>query len=105
MITRRLVFLLISALVINGSCTEKEYSVDNFAGFAQGTTYSIVYVNNKKINAQELKQKVEKILHDFDMSLSLYKDSSILSRINRNEDVKPDSYFTSVFAKSANSYL
>lgn len=101
MITRRLIFLLISALIINGSCNEKEYSVDSFAGFAQGTTYSIVYVNNKKSNAQELKQKVEKILGDFDMSLSLYKDSSILSRINRNEDVMPDSYFTNVFSKSA----
>jgi thiamine biosynthesis lipoprotein len=35
------------------------------------------------------------------MSLSLYKDSSILSRINRNEDAVPDSLFTEVFRESA----
>ena len=44
--------------------------------------------------------KVEKILHDFDMSLSVYKDSSIISRINRNEDAVPDSFFVDVYNKS-----
>ena len=44
--------------------------------------------------------KVEKILHDFDMSLSVYKDSSIISRINRNENAVPDSFFIDVFNKS-----
>ena len=53
----------------------------------------------KILSPEELKLKVEKILHDFDMSLSVYKDSSIISRINRNEDVVPDSFFTEVFNK------
>lgn len=83
------------------SCGETEYSVDSFSGFAQGTTYSVVYVNNKRSDPSELKQKVEKILRDFDLSLSLYKDSSILSRVNRNESVTLDSYFIEVFKKSA----
>jgi thiamine biosynthesis lipoprotein ApbE len=47
-----------------------------------------------------LREEVEKILLDFDMSLSLYKDSSVLSRINRNENVKPDSFFIEAFNKS-----
>ena len=34
------------------------------------------------------------------MSLSVYKDSSIISKINRNEDAVPDSFFTEVFRKS-----
>ena len=34
------------------------------------------------------------------MSLSVYKDSSIISKINRNEDVVADSFFTEVFRKS-----
>jgi FAD:protein FMN transferase len=87
-------FLLIS------SC-KKTISYDNFAGFAQGTTYSMVFENDGSLNGQELKADVEKILHEFDMSLSLYVDSSVLSRINRNEDVTPDSYFLNVFKKSA----
>jgi len=81
------------------SCQEKtEYS--SFAGIAQGTTYSIVYENSGKIEPQALRQEVEKILRDFDMSLSLYKDSSILSKINRNEEAVPDKFFTGVFKRS-----
>jgi FAD:protein FMN transferase len=96
---------LLSVLVVSGfllsSCKEKKAVIENFTGFTQGSTYSIVYDNNKKISPADLRQKVEKILHDFDMSLSVYKDSSIISRINRNEDVLPDTFFTEVFNKSA----
>jgi len=56
--------------------------------------------NTKKIDQGELRQKVDKILNDFDKSLSLYNDSSILSRINRNEDAVPDSFFTEAYRKS-----
>ena len=91
--------LLMSLVVI--SCKEKKTVIANFTGYTQGTTYSIVYDNNKNINPEDLKLKVENILHEFDMSLSLYKDSSIISRLNRNEEVVPDSFFTEVFTKSA----
>lgn len=97
MITRILQALFVFFLFLASSCSEKPPVIDSFNGFAQGTTYSIVYENNKKIPNDEMKLKVEKILRDFDMSLSLYKDSSILSRINRNEDVIADSYFTEAF--------
>lgn len=83
------------------SCTSRPPVIKSFTGFAQGTSYSIVYDDNKDIEPSELKAQVEKILRDFDMSLSLYKDSSVLCRINRNEDVKADRYFTEVFNKSA----
>jgi thiamine biosynthesis lipoprotein len=61
----------------------------------------MVYENNRKLNPYGLKSDVEKILHDFDMSLSLYVDSSILSRVNRNEDVTVDKFFSEAFKKSA----
>ena len=96
--TRVLIFQLFFLLILF-SCKEKpQYS--NFAGTAQGTTYSIVYENQGKIDPQTLRQEVEKVLHDFDMSLSLYEDSSILSRINRNEKVIPDKFFTDVYKRS-----
>jgi thiamine biosynthesis lipoprotein len=87
--------------VLVSSCKEKKVVIESFAGYAQGTTYSIVYDNNKNISPGDLRNKVEKILADFDMSLSLYKDSSIISKLNRNEDAVPDSFFTEVFRKSA----
>jgi len=92
----RLTGLLLSLLFLTSSCNE-EPGFSNFSGFAQGTTYSVVFENSDKINLVDLRKEVEKILHDFDMSLSLYQDSSVLSRINRNENFKPDSFFIEAF--------
>jgi thiamine biosynthesis lipoprotein len=92
--------ILIILSISLSSCNDKSPVFANFTGFAQGSTYSIVYDNKKNIDPAELRNKVEKILSDFDMSLSVYKDSSIISKINRNEDVVPDSFFTEVFRKS-----
>jgi FAD:protein FMN transferase len=100
MINKLLSILLVSVFLFP-ACTDKEPVIVNFNGFIQGSTYSIVFDNNIKINPVDIKQKVEKILHDFDMSLSVYNDASIISKINRNEDVIADSCFTEVFNKSA----
>jgi thiamine biosynthesis lipoprotein len=96
----KLSFFILNVLILC-SCRNNKPEILNFTGFTQGTTYSIVYANNKNINPEVLKTKVEKLLSEFDMSLSLYKDSSIISRLNRNEDVVPDTFFTEVFRKSA----
>ena len=87
-------------LLLFPSC-KKSATYDNFAGFVQGTTYSMVFENTGKLNPQDLKSEVEKILHEFDISLSLYVDSSIVSKVNRNEDVIPDKYFIEAFNRSA----
>jgi thiamine biosynthesis lipoprotein len=89
-------FLLLASLV---SC-KKDISFSGFNGFTQGTTYSIVYQKNGRREPDELKARVEKTLHEFDMSLSLYQDSSLISRINRNETDMPDPYFSDLFRKS-----
>jgi thiamine biosynthesis lipoprotein len=98
--TYRIISLLLILYLTVQSCTDKPASIDSFGGFAQGTTYSVVYVNNKKISPDLLKAELENILTDFDMSLSIYKDSSVISRLNRNEDILPDEYFKEVFQKS-----
>jgi FAD:protein FMN transferase len=92
-----ILFILISSL---SSCSRKKAVIENFAGFTQGTTYSIVYDNSINISPVDLKMKVEKILHDFDMSLSIYNDSSIISKINHNAAAVPDSFFIDVYKKS-----
>ncbi|MGC1390695.1 MAG: FAD:protein FMN transferase [Bacteroidales bacterium] len=99
MINKLLAALSILAFFTTG-CKDNKPVFANFTGFAQGSTYSIVYDNKKNPDQAELRQKVEKILNDFDKSLSLYNDSSILSRINRNELAVPDSFFTEAFRKS-----
>jgi len=95
----RLLYLVFLLLLSGISCKEQvEFS--SFNGFIQGTTYSVIFENSNKINPSDLKTKVEKILGDFDMSLSLYEDSSVISRINRNEDVVPGTFFIEAFTKS-----
>jgi FAD:protein FMN transferase len=92
--------ILFSFIAAMASCIGKKPVIDSFTGFTQGTTYSIAYDNSMNISPLDLKMKVEKILHDFDMSLSVYEDSSIISRINRNESAITDSFFVDVFNKS-----
>ncbi len=96
---RIITFLVILVLAIT-SCGLKKPDIQGFRGFTQGTTYSILYDNNRNITPDELREKVEKVLHNFDMSLSNYNDSSVISRMNRNEFVVSDRYFTEVFEKS-----
>jgi FAD:protein FMN transferase len=86
---------------IMAGCREQKSVYSNFSGYAQGSSYSIVYENRNNTDPEQMRQNVEKILERFDMSLSVYKDSSIISRINRNEDAVPDSFFVEVFRKSA----
>jgi FAD:protein FMN transferase len=94
------ILLFLAAISILSSCQRDKHEYGKFNGLAQGSTYSIVYQDPEKITPVKLKEDVEKILHNFDMSLSLYNDSSLVSKINRNEDVIPDTFFTEVFKRS-----
>jgi len=85
---------LISALLI--SCvdsTPNKKTVTNF-GNTQGTSYSIKYLSPNGINYQN---DIDSIFKTVDLSLSTYINESIISKINRNENVIIDSIFTRVF--------
>jgi thiamine biosynthesis lipoprotein len=67
-------------------------------GYAQGTTYHITYFDKQN---RDMKPEIEKILKDFDLSVSTYIPNSIISRINSNEKgVIVDKYFTDCFKKA-----
>jgi len=67
-------------------------------GEAQGTTYHITYFDTQNRNLQP---EIDKILEDFDLSVSTYIPNSIISRINSNEqNVVVDKYFTACFKKA-----
>ena len=69
----------------------------NIRGFALGTSYSITYRDNAK---RDFHDSVQNLLERFESSLSIYRDSSIISKVNANEDVVLDDYFITVFRKS-----
>lgn len=66
-------------------------------GFTQGTTYHISYYDKKNRN---FKAEIEKILMDFDYSVSTYNPNSIISKINTNQTVDVDDYFITCFKKA-----
>jgi len=101
-VKRRIINTVFIFLVFLLSCREKKPVFSNFTGVTQGTTYSMVFENTGNITTTELQAEVEKILHDFDMSLSLYQDSSTVSRINRNERISVDSFFLGALSKAQN---
>ena len=69
-----------------------------FDGKAQGTTYHITYYDEQNRNLQP---EIEKILTNFDKSVSTYIPNSIISRINSNEkNVIVDDYFIACFEKA-----
>lgn len=64
-------------------------------GLIFGTIYQITYQYNG-----DLKAEIDEELKRFDGSLSPFNDTATISRINRNEDIIPDTFFTNVFRRS-----
>ena len=93
----RLALLIFLTLLTLLGCSKKE-TIRKISGEAQGTTYHITYLS---ADPADLKPGIDSILRDLDLSLSTWKESSIISRINRNEEnVVIDKYFREVFLKS-----
>ena len=63
-----------------GCSNEKQSSYLEISGFAQGTTFKIIYNDSHK---RDFSLDVDSILRDFDNELSLYIDSSELSKFNQ----------------------
>lgn len=78
--------------------TGKKQHYEKIAGFAQGTTYSIIYESDR---GENLQSSIDSLLTDFDRSLSIYQPNSIISRFNRNDpETIADTKFIEVFNKS-----
>ena len=93
----RLVAIFLVLIVYNPVMSQ-QLQVQHSNGYAQGTTYSIDYVDNQN---RKFDDAFIQLLSDFDQIFSAYKSTSIISRINRNEDtVKVDSLFEHCFNRS-----
>ena len=86
--------ILVSVLLIScASKSSKEVLVRNY-GYTQGTTYHISYMSS---NARTYQSDIDSVLHAVDRSMSTYIDSSMISKINRNESYEVDTLFIRVF--------
>lgn len=90
--------ILCSFCIVFNLSFSQQVSPIKIEGLAQGTTYHITYFD--KLN-RDLKPEVDKILADFDLSVSTYNPNSIISRVNSNQkDVVVDKYFITCFKKA-----
>lgn len=64
-------------------------------GFVFGTIYKVTYQYD-----EDLKEAIEAELKKVDNSLSPFNPNSIITHINRNETVEPDSFFVEIFKLS-----
>jgi FAD:protein FMN transferase len=79
-------------------CNTRQESYSAFQGYAQGSTFRIVY---KPVSDKEYIQSVDSILAVIDKSMSLWDSTSLITRINESaEALVVDPHFENVFNRS-----
>ncbi|WP_288919711.1 FAD:protein FMN transferase [uncultured Prevotella sp.] len=92
--TAFLAFLIIATVLIIMQHRSMPYQHDE--GMVFGTVYNITYQYDS-----DIKQDIEAELQKVDNSLSPFNRTSIISKVNRNENPKVDEMFTEVFNLAA----
>jgi thiamine biosynthesis lipoprotein len=89
---RKSIFLVLVCVVL-GSCEHPKYYEES--GTVFHTFYQIKYQSDTLLTA-----KIDAELQAFNLSLNPFNPNSILAKVNRNEDVEVDPWFTAVFTKA-----
>lgn len=90
-----LIFAIVAAamLLLLPSTPKKQYY--HHQGHIFGTYYNIRYEGTT-----DLQEAIQQRLKEFDYSLSMFNPESVISRVNRNEQVPVDSLFFAMFAEA-----
>ena len=103
---KRSIWLIIS-LAFLAACMNQPKKIV-LQGMAQGSYYAVTYYDDQK---RSFKLDIDSIFHAVDMSVNLWVDSSVISKVNRNEEVALDPIFIDNFniaqeaAKLSNGYF
>lgn len=89
----RFIFLLLIATVLFSCKQGKVYYEESGSVFH--TLYKIKYQSDVLLT-----DKIDKELQAFNLSLNPFNPNSILAKVNRNEDIEVDQWFTDVFNKA-----
>lgn len=77
-------------LIFMPGCRKKQYYLNE--GLVFGTYYNIRYEGTR-----DMEKEIKAELARMDSSLSIYNKASIISRVNRNDEVETDSLFEKMF--------
>ena len=84
--------VVVAIVAIGFMMGHKDEPYQRNSGFIFGTSYNITYQC-----ADNHQADIEKVLAEVDASLSPFNDTSIITHVNRNEDVVLDNLFLDVF--------
>lgn len=87
------ILVLFLGLALMASCVRQPQKTV-LQGMAQGSYYAVTYYDGQNRNFQ---REIDSIFHAVDLSVNLWVDSSIISKVNRNEDVTLDKIFIDNF--------
>ena len=87
------ILYLFTLILCACSSSDNRILVKN-SGEAQGSYYHIQYLSE---NGENYKSQIDSILLEVDSSLSIYKDYSLISKLNKRENIKTDTLFNAVF--------
>ncbi len=92
-----LLLLIVGTVIILGRSRKEQGTYFVNDGFVFGTTYHITYRHN-----QDIHEDIQAAMQLVDGALSMFNDSSTISRINRNENViaADDTMFMKVFRRA-----
>ena len=90
---------LILVFITFFSCSELKKT--SLTGLIFGTSYNIQFYSSGNSNYSN---EIVDIFNEIDMSMSTYKKTSIISRVNNNNSVQLDDHFKNVFSFSKKIY-
>ena len=90
---------LILVFITFFSCSELKKT--SLTGLIYGTSYNIQFYSSGNSNYSN---EIVDIFKEIDMSMSTYKKTSIISRVNNNNSVQLDDHFKNVFSFSKKIY-
>lgn len=93
-------FVTFCLLSLLSSCGDRNAPI-KLSGEAQGTYYSIAYFDAQNRNFQPA---IDSLLADFDLTASLWVDSSMIRRVNANSDSVVSPMFVDLLNKSLWTY-
>jgi FAD:protein FMN transferase len=99
--TKKLFILAAGLFLSLAACVSRKNQEIRLSGEAQGSTYSIIYVD---ADMRNLQPSMDSIFQMIDMSMSTWASASMISRLNKGEAISPDTHFKKVLDKSAEIY-
>ena len=88
MVMRRSLVTLMVVMLLS-SCSRQPQKIV-LEGLAQGSYYAVTYFDEQGRNFQN---EIDSIFHAVDLSVNLWVDSSVICKVNRNEEVELDAIF------------